>query len=58
MRIHKRIVGSENYRKELMQELKDLRDEPKADRAGWDALRLAEFLVSRPGLDSRGGYIC
>ena len=43
----------ENYRRQLAQELRHLRDEPEQDRAGWGALgRVAEFLVSQRGLHS------
>jgi hypothetical protein len=43
----------ENYRRQLTQDLQQLRDEPEPDRAGWGALgRAAEFLVSQRGLHS------
>jgi hypothetical protein len=41
----------ENYRKQLKEELDQLRKEPSQDRSGWGALgRAAEFLVSQRGL--------
>ena len=40
-----------NYRKQLKEELDQLRKEPSQDRSGWGALgRAAEFLVSQRGL--------
>jgi predicted NUDIX family NTP pyrophosphohydrolase len=43
----------ENCRRQLTQELQNLRDTPEADRLGWGSLgRAAEFLVSQRGLHS------
>ena len=43
----------ENNRRQLAQDLQQLRDEPEPGRAGWGALgRAAEFLVSQRGLHS------
>ena len=43
----------ENCRRQLTQELQNLRDTPEADRTGWGSLgRAAEFLVSQRGLHS------
>jgi len=43
----------ENCRRQLTQELQDLRDKPELDRPGWGSLgRAAEFLVSQRGLHS------
>jgi hypothetical protein len=43
----------ENYRRQLAEDLQQLRDEQEPDRAGWGALgRAAEFLVSQRELHS------
>ncbi len=43
----------DNCRRQLTQELQNLRDKPEADRPGWGSLgRAAEFLVSQRGLHS------
>ena len=43
----------ENCRRQLTQELQNLRNKPEADRPGWGSLgRAAEFLVSQRGLNS------
>jgi tRNA U54 and U55 pseudouridine synthase Pus10 len=43
----------QNNRRQLAQDLQQLRDEPESERAGWGALgRAAEFLVSQRGLHS------
>jgi hypothetical protein len=41
----------QNCRRQLKEELDQLRNEPSSDRSGWGALgRAAEFLVSQRGL--------
>lgn len=42
-----------NYREQLTEELRNLRDDPGPDRTGWGALgKAAEFLVAQRGLRS------